>query len=86
MACCGSRRASLRHEREKPPAQATSSGESVFARWGSVDFEYLGRGQMTVTGPLTRNTYHFATGGAPVRVDGRDVPSLVSVPGLRSLR
>lgn len=86
MSCCGSQRAGLRPEGGSLSRQSVTTGESAFARWGSVGFEYLGRGRLTVTGPLTGNTYHFVMGGPPVRVDGRDAPSLVSVPGLRPLR
>jgi hypothetical protein len=50
-----------------------------------VEFEYLGSGQLTVTGPLTGVVYHFASPGARVTVHGSDAPSLLSVPGLKPL-
>ena len=78
MSCCGSRRTAVRQE----PA-APTSGEAVYWTSGPVEFEYLGSGQLTVTGPLTGVAYHFASPGTRLLVQGADAPSLLSVPGLK---
>ena len=49
MSCCGSQRAGLRPEGGSLSRQSVTTGESAFARWSSVGFEYLGRGRLTVT-------------------------------------
>jgi hypothetical protein len=61
------------------------SGDAGHWTSGPVEFEYLGSGQLTVTGPLTGVVYHFASPGARVIVQGSDAPSLLSVPGLKPL-
>lgn len=50
-----------------------------------MEFEYLGHGLMTVTGPFTGQIYRFAGPGARLAVHGSDAPSLATVPGLRPL-
>lgn len=81
MSCCGRQRAAFR-QGPSTPAQSEAS------YWTSdpVEFEYLGSGQLTVTGPLTGIAYHFAAPGARVLVQGPDAPSLLSVPGLKPVR
>lgn len=87
MSCCGNQRSSMRNE---PSArhQASSSSGSGSGHWtpGTTSFEYTGRGQLTVTGPLTGQVYRFIGAGARVVIHGSDVPSLIAVPGLRALR
>ena len=78
MSCCGNQRAAFRNG----PVQAAVGVSRSWAASGSAEFEYLGAGQLTVTGPLTGSVYRF-TRAQRVRVHGSDVPSLVSVPGLR---
>ncbi len=78
MSCCGSSQASIRSE---APGSSTAPVRHWEAR--SAEFEYLGSGHLTVTGPLTGTVYHFMGAGARQRVNGPDVPSLVSVPALR---
>jgi hypothetical protein len=78
MSCCGSQRTALRQE-----SSTQTSGEASYWTSGPVEFEYLGSGQLTVTGPLTGVVYHFASPGARVIVQGSDAPSLLSVPGLK---
>jgi hypothetical protein len=78
MSCCGSKRTAYQQVSATPISGAASHWTS-----GSVEFEYLGSGQLTVTGPLTGVVYHFASPGARVLVQGSDAPSLLSVPGLK---
>jgi hypothetical protein len=80
MSCCGSKRTAYRQVSATP-------NPGVAGHWtsGPVEFEYLGSGQLTVTGPLTGVVYHFASPGARVTVQGSDAPSLLSVPGLKPL-
>jgi hypothetical protein len=80
MSCCGSKRTAYRQVSATP-----NSGEAGHWTSGPVEFEYLGSGQLTVTGPLTGVVYHFASPGARVTVQGSDAPSLLSVPGLKPL-
>ena len=87
MPCCGSSRASMRPETvASPSAGGSHSGGSHYWTSREVEFEYSGQGRLTVTGPLTGQVYHFAVGGARVRVHGSDAPSLVAVPGLKPVR
>ena len=81
MSCCGSQRRAMH-------SAATTTGRSEVKPWtsGIVEFEYSGRGQLSVTGPSTGTVYRFAAQGARVRVQGSDAPSLISVPGLRLVR
>jgi hypothetical protein len=48
-------------------------------------YEYTGATAMTVTGRLTGLTYRFASPGAKVQVDLRDVASMTVLPNLRRL-
>jgi hypothetical protein len=81
MSCCGSNRRPSRQE-----TQAHASGGQSYWTSGPVEFEYVGTGQLSVTGPLTGAVYYFGSHGARVRVHGPDAPSLLSVPGLRPAR
>lgn len=45
-------------------------------------FRYTGYTSLTVRGPVTGRTYHFASAGAVLAVDPRDAPSLTAVPQL----
>ena len=45
-------------------------------------FRYTGHTSLTVRGPVTGRTYHFASAGAVLAVDPRDAPSLTAVPQL----
>ena len=78
MSCCGSQRTAYRQQSSAP-----TTGEADYWTSGPVEFEYLGSGQLTVTGPLTGVVYHFASPGSRVIVQGSDAPSLLSVPGLK---
>lgn len=78
MSCCGSKRAAVGQVSATPTHGAAGHWTS-----GPVEFQYLGSGQLTVTGPLTGVVYHFASPGARVIVQGSDAPSLLSVPGLK---
>ena len=80
MACCGNQRVAL-HQ-----GLGSSDGrDSQFWTSGPIEFEYSGYGELTVTGPLSGTVYHFTANDRRVRVHGSDVPSLLSVPGLRPL-
>lgn len=87
MSCCGNQRSSIRQE-SSVRYEAAGSPVSGSGHWtpGSMQFEYTGHGQLTVIGPLTGQVYRFAGTGVRIVVHGPDVPSLVSVPGLRPLR
>jgi hypothetical protein len=51
-----------------------------------VEFEYVGRTALTVTGPLSGQRYRFAAPGARLLVDGRDAFALATVPVLERVR
>ena len=78
MSCCGKQRDGLRQ-----PSFSSQTGP----KWtsGPVDFEYMGQGTLTVTGPLTGTVYYFSP-RTRLRVHGADAPSLVSVPNLKPAR
>jgi hypothetical protein len=85
MSCCGSQRASTRHElrasgRGESPSVSTSEPPAWLS--GPVDFEYTGYGELTVTGPFSGVVYYFTADNRRVRVHGSDAPSMISVPGL----
>jgi hypothetical protein len=80
MSCCGSQRRAFLSE---SPSPTQAAGEPAYWTSLPVEFEYTGASQLTVTGPLTGILYVFASQGARVQVHGSDVPSLLSVPGLK---
>ena len=73
MSCCGKMRQAV----SPLPANAGSIGRD------SATFEYVGRGALSVVGGATGRRYDFIGGGAQVRVDPRDRPSLMQVSRLR---
>jgi len=90
MSCCGSRRADARAVEARLSASPAPSVETRTEARAfviqAVDFEYIGPGQITVIGPLTGAVYRFGASAGPVRVQGSDAPSLLSIPGLRVVR
>jgi hypothetical protein len=48
-------------------------------------YEYTGLTAMTVAGPVSGQTYRFASPGAKAQVDMRDVASMASLPNLQRL-
>ena len=48
-----------------------------------AEFQYIGRGRLTVTGPVTGKIYYFSHAGETISVHGADADSLTSVPGLK---
>ena len=82
MGCCGSQRATFRQQQPI----ASSTAESSYWTASTVEFEYSGSGELTVTGPLTGSIYRFRGQGARVPVYGADAPSLVGVPSLQPVR
>lgn len=82
MSCCGSQRSALRQS----PAIQTGSNPASWNSSAATNFEYVGQGRITVTGPLTGTLYHFGRGAGPVRVHAADAPSLAGTPGLRAVR
>ena len=46
-------------------------------------YEYTGKTGMTVTGSISGARYRFDRPGARVQIDGRDVPSMRTLPNLR---
>jgi hypothetical protein len=81
MSCCGNQRSALRQE-----WGTAEQRESEYFTFDSLEFEYSGNGELTVTGPLSGLVYNFSAGNRRVRVHGSDAPSLLAVPGLRPLR
>ena len=78
MSCCGNQRSALRQGAFHP-----TGGDARYHVSSDIDFEYTGNGRLTVTGPLTGSVYHFTANSRRTRIHGPDVPSLVSVPGLK---
>jgi hypothetical protein len=81
MSCCGEKRAALGY-----PSNPTGAGAPRYQVAGSVEFEYIGQGELTVTGPLTGIIYSFSADRRRQRVEGQDAPSLVYVPSLKAIR
>ncbi|HEY6391607.1 MAG TPA: hypothetical protein VIX89_10040 [Bryobacteraceae bacterium] len=74
MSCCG-----------KARSQASAPGPipARHPNYGTVVFEYTGQTALSVVGPVSRATYHFASPGARAAVDSRDSVSLAAVRALR---
>lgn len=81
MGCCGNQRAALRN------GSVTRAAGSA-AGWtpGALEFEYVGQGELRVTGPMTGSVYTFAGNGSRSAVNAADVPSLAAMANLRPLR
>jgi hypothetical protein len=80
MGCCGQRRGLVMTGRTATDAARRSQPISKVAL-----YEYTGTVGMTVTAPISGAKYRFATRGAKVQVDLRDVGSLAGLPNLRRL-
>ena len=82
MSCCGKGRTAYSQ------ANIGSTPATEPQHWIStpIEFEYVGQGELTVTGPLSGMVYRFTPSVRRVSVHGSDAPSLLSVPGLRPLR
>ena len=76
MSCCGKFRSE---------ASASPAAPARTPSYGKVAFEYTGRTALSIVGPVTRTTYHFASPGARAFVDGRDSVPLAAVRTLRRL-
>jgi hypothetical protein len=77
MSCCGKFRSQAATVSPAAPARTLA--------YGTVAFEYTGQTALTVVGPVSRTTYHFASPGARAFVDGRDSIPLATVRTLRRL-
>jgi hypothetical protein len=75
MSCCGNARGQL--TAKLAAAKSTPTG--------AVLFEYVGRTRLVIIGPATRTSYRFDRPGARSLVDGRDRPSLATIPVLRQV-
>jgi hypothetical protein len=73
MSCCGKARA----QASASPAFPNTPSH------GTVAFENTGQTAITVVGPVSRTTYHFASPGARTLVDDRDSIALERVGALR---
>lgn len=82
MPCCGNRRTAL----HSGTASFGTGRPAGFRAQPSAQFEYIGHGQLTVTGPVTGVVYRFQTHGQRLLVHGSDVASLQAVPQLRTVR
>ena len=84
MGCCGNQRAAQR----MGSVTGVSGGASGAAGWtpGTLEFEYVGQGELRVTGPMTGSVYTFAGNGSRTAVHAADVPSLAAMANLRPLR
>lgn len=79
MSCCGNGRTAY----SQANTGSTPPQENQYRITTPVEFEYSGQGELTVTGPLSGVVYRFTPSVRRVRVHGADVPSLLSVPGIR---
>ena len=79
MSCCGKGRTAY----SQANINSTQPSENQYRISAPVEFEYLGQGELTVTGPLSGIVYRFTPSVRRVSVHGSDAPSLLTVPGLR---
>ena len=82
MSCCGNRRSAFR----AAPTSSVQGGAAQYRPSAPVEFEYMGFGQLTVTGPQTGVVYRFNGHGHRIQVRGADAGSLLAVPSLRAIR
>jgi hypothetical protein len=78
MGCCGQRRGLIMTGRTAVDGRSQPTSKAAL-------YEYTGTTGMTVTAPISGSKYRFATSGAKVQVDLRDVGSLAGLPNLRRL-
>jgi hypothetical protein len=88
MSCCGKSRAQAATGPTIPVAAGRPSRAEPrrAVPQVAVYFEYVGGTGLTVQGPITGRKYRFSGPGQRVAVDGRDGPSLMAVPNLRSVK
>jgi hypothetical protein len=79
MSCCGKGRTTY----SQADIGSTPPPENQYRISTPVEFEYVGQGELTVTGPLSGVVYRFSPSARRASVHGSDAPSLLSVPGLR---
>lgn len=79
MGCCGNQRRAWRAEPPRTQGPVANPPRPVY-------FRYVGNASLTVTGPVTGNTYIFSGAGSATAIDPRDAPSLASVPRLSRIR
>lgn len=48
-----------------------------------IEFQYVGKTALTVSGLFTRTQYRFSGAGERLQVDRRDAPYMMAVPNLR---
>lgn len=82
MSCCGNGRTAY----SGANMGSTPPRENQYQISTPIEFEYLGQGELTVTGPLSGVVYRFSPSVRRVSVHGSDAPSLLSVPGLRPVQ
>jgi hypothetical protein len=80
MACCGQRRGQIATAGAVAAAGRRPQRSSRVAL-----YEYTGKTAMTVAGTFSGSKYRFASPGAKVQVDLRDVVSMSALPNLRRL-
>ena len=78
MACCGQKRGQISTAGVAAKAKTTAMPVSKF-----VLYEYTGKTAMVVNAPASGLRYHFASLGAKVQVDLRDVASMEALPNLK---
>ena len=76
MSCCDDHRRSIQNERRLVPERTATRLSKP------IKFVYLGRGRLTVIGPLTGLEYNFSGGGPALQVHPWDAASLAEVPRL----
>jgi hypothetical protein len=88
MSCCGKSRVQAASGPRIPVPTPRPSGIEPRRVVSQVTlyFEYVGGTGLTVQGPITGRKYRFSGPGQRVAVDGRDGPSLMAVPNLRSVK
>jgi hypothetical protein len=85
--CCGNQRAAARAAVMPPAAAPTLSARAAAAAQTSViSFEYVGRGEAAIRGPVSGRLYRFSRPGERREVDARDRPGLAALPVLRWVR
>lgn len=66
-----------------PVPSATPQPAVHIEHSSEVEFEYIGAGRLTVTGPITGTVYYFSVNRETISVNSADAPLLVSIPGLK---
>jgi hypothetical protein len=82
MCNCGNKRNTF----ARPLSGTVASERTPSAMWQDVNFEYIGKSGLTVTGGVTGRKYRFNHPGDVQLIDYRDASGMSAIPNLKKVR